>query len=111
MHQTLQHNLTRFSLNECKNLCEDDGERIPSVLEFDFDMMKLEFQQPLQSRDAPSLTRIWTDGKFDYDQDKWTDSADRIIPDHFWENYTLSRKAYSYTGHQRKVLWLYIGFE
>ena len=104
MRQTLQHNLTRFSLNECKNLCEDDGERIPSVLEFDFDTMKLKSQQPLQSRDAPSLTRIWTDGKFDYDKDKWTDSAGTIIPEHFWENYTLSRKAYSYLGHQRNVL-------
>ena len=96
--------LNRFSLNECKNLCEKDGQRIPSVLEFDFDMMKLEFQQPLQSRDTPSLTRIWTDGKFDYDQDKWTDSVGTIIPDHFWENYTLSRKAGSFISYESKPM-------
>ena len=100
-----------FSLNECKHLCENDGERIPSVLEFDFDMMKLEFQQPLQSRDTPSLTRIWTDGKFDYDKDKWIDSVGTIIPEYCWENFTVSRKTCSrvqftrarYTGHIKRL--------
>ena len=89
-------------MKECKNLCEKDGERIPSVLEFNSDMMKIKSQQPLDSRDTPSLTRIWTDGKFDYDKDKWTDSVGTIIPEYFWENFTLYRKAASFTAH---IIW------
>ena len=48
----------------------------------------------LQSRELPSLQGIWTDGKFDYDNEKWTDAFGTPIPDYFWENSTLLRKAF-----------------
>lgn len=85
-------------MNECKRLCENDQEKIPSIFDFDskiiqFEIQNYESNQPLDRR--PSMKRIWTDGKFDYDNDEWTDSDGTSIPDDFWENYTLYRKACS----------------
>ena len=86
-------------MNECKRLCENNQEKIPSVFEFDskiiqFEIQNFESNQPLD-RFFPSMTRIWTDGKFNYGNEKWTDSVGTPIPDDFWENYTLYRKACS----------------
>ena len=87
-----------FSLNDWKNLCENDGEKIPSVFDFNsktiqFEIQNFEFKQPLFDRVLPSLTRIRTDGKLDYDSEKWTDSVGTPIPDDFWENFSFYRKA------------------
>lgn len=86
-------------MNDCKSLCENDHEKIPSVFDFDSKMIQFEIQnfesnQPLD-RFLPSMTQIWTDGKFDYDHEKWTDSVGTPIPDDFWENFKLYRKACS----------------
>ena len=58
-----------------------------------FEIQNFESNQPLFQRDVPSLTRIWTDGTFDYNNEKWTDSVGTPLPDDFWENFTLYRKA------------------
>ena len=80
---------------ECKNICEENhGEKIPSFLDFNFDIMRSQSYQTLQSRELPSLEGIWTDGKFDYDNEKWTDAFGTPIPDYFWENSTLLRKVF-----------------
>ena len=92
---TSQILLNVFSLNECKNLCEKDEEKLPSVFDFDMISSRFESHQSLYSRDFDDFIRRWTDGKLDYDKEEWTDSLGKSIPDHFWENFTLYRKACS----------------
>ena len=86
-------------MNECKRLCENNEEKIPSVFDFDsktiqFEIQNFESNSP-RDRFFPSMPRIWTDGIFDYDIEKWTDSVGKPIPDDSWENFTLYRKACS----------------
>ena len=98
--KNIKYTIYGFSLNECKNLCENDGEKIPSVFDFDskilqYEILNFESNQLVLNRDLPSMERLWTDGQFDYDNEKWTDSMGTPIPDDLWENFTLYRKVCS----------------
>ena len=79
------------SKNECENLCRNRGERFPSI-----------FDLTTQATDSDTTDVIWTDGVFDYNNEIWTDSSGKAIPDKLWENSTWLRKESCIMGHN---LW------
>ena len=83
-----------FSQTECETFCTNRNERIPSVLDFDFDSMDFESILKLYDPDKNARPSIWTDGKFDYKIQKWLDTSGEPIPDGFWEKSVWLRKAY-----------------
>ena len=102
-----------FSQTECGNFCTNRNERIPSVLDFDFDSM--DFESILKQYDPDKNGRvhgrpyIWTDGKFDYKIQKWLDTSGEPIPEGFWEKSVWLRKAYfiaNFMIHMMKhIIW------
>ena len=78
------------SKNECENLCRTRGEKFPSI-----------FDLTTQTIDSETPEVIWTDGIFDYNNEIWTDSLGKAIPDELWENSAWLRKEFH-------VLWAII---
>ena len=70
--------------------------------DFDFEVMDFKPLLNIPRNDPSILPNMWTDGRFDYKNEKWIDASNKSIPEAVWENSTWLRKAYGRqfsTGH------------
>ena len=98
------------SKNECEDLCKTRGERFPSPFDLTTDAIEtisITFNRDHSNQLDNSPAVIWTDGIFDYNDEIWTDSLGKAIPEELWENSTWLRKAFHASFYYRlfKAIW------
>ena len=94
------------SKNECENLCKTRGERFPSPFDLTTDTLEnisTRFNRDHSNQLDNSPAVIWTDGIFDYNDEIWTDSLGKAIPEELWENSTWLRKAFHASFYYRMI--------